>query len=984
MTGDAPFTNPERAERELASLRGIEGGAPALDRVTESADPDMALTNLMRFLDAAGKLPSDLPAAVTLFAGSQSMSEAAIRDPARLESLLTDRRLPSRVELVERARAEAGSGGDDPRRALRGFVRRETLRLLLDDLTGRAELPRVAETLSDIADAAIDAALAVALAEARARYGTPRDQDGGEATLTVIGMGKLGGGELNYSSDIDLIFLYSAEGKTDAEDPAKARRNRDFFDRVVERTRHLLADQTEDGHCYRVDLRLRPEGSTGALTRSVGSALEYYGRKGRAWERQALIKARAVAGDRELGDAAFLEPVSGFVYGSPLTVANIRSIKELKQQMERRDRDPRQVKGGPGGIRDVEFTVQFLQLLHGSRHPPVRAAGTLDALRRLTAEGALTTGEEDALRESYVFLRTVEHRLQTVHEVRTHLLPADDGGLRRLALRMGYGGEGRDPLKVFGALHAHHTGAARGILERLFHNLFLERSPAVARFSEFVFHPDANEEPILAWLGANGFQEPEAATALLRRLADSPNPRARKFLSSLAPSLVLRASETPEPDRCLRNLESVVAALGAPTTFYQLLTEYEDILGVFTDVCGWSQHLSDLLVRNPSMIDAFADSLVVSHRGGPAPQDDLPLDTLAEEEDPAAVLKDLKDLSLLRIGVRDIQRKANTENTAKDLTALAERVLSLAVDRVRLDLTKRFGPPEEGATARFAVLALGKLGAREMSYASDLDLVFVTDAKGRTTGGAEISEVFEKLAQGVLRLLTVPGPAGRIYEVDPRARPYGRSGPILTPVASFERYYAESAHVAELQMLTKARAVAGDRDLGAETEEIARRVLYGEPPRPDIVGRALEMRERLERATTGLDVKRGFGGIVDIEFLAECLRLLHGHALPSLRTPETLGALAAATREGLLERREHETLLTAIQFLRSVESRMRIVYDMAQARIPDSPAERNRLARRLGYIDSEAAPAGDALLDEYEYHAARTRELFTEILTRQE
>ncbi|MHC4862041.1 MAG: [protein-PII] uridylyltransferase family protein, partial [Planctomycetota bacterium] len=386
--GAAAFANLERAAELLPALR---------------ARPDEA--------------PPDLPGAVALFAGSQSLSEAAIKEPSLLAQALRDPHLPDPGELRERVARRIEAGGDDPRRGLRTFVRAETLRLLLADLTGRAGLEEVAGRLSRIAEATVDAALSAALVEARARYGTPRGDDGRESTITVIGLGKLGGGELNYSSDIDIVFFYSEEGRTDAEDPTLARRNRDFFARVVERTRRLLADPTPDGHCYRVDLRLRPEGKTGALTRSVDSALEYYADVGRPWERQALIKARPVAGDRDLGRARFVEPVASFVYGAPLRIEEIRSIRELKRAIERRGRDPREVKAGPGGIRDVEYTAQFLQLLNGHRYPAVRRPGTLDALRALEAEGALTPGERGMLEASYVFLRTVEHRLQTMHEV---------------------------------------------------------------------------------------------------------------------------------------------------------------------------------------------------------------------------------------------------------------------------------------------------------------------------------------------------------------------------------------------------------------------------------------------------------------------------------------------------------------------------------------------------------------------------------------
>jgi len=974
----------DRPSEPRSLVRGSGSGFTHPDRVEalvrDSADPDMARTNLTRWQEAAGTLPDDLEAAVTLFASSRSMAEAVIRDPPLLTGVLADRRLPDPGEL--RARAVAGvMTSDDPRAPLRLFVRTETLRLLLDDLLGKATVAETATHLSRIADAAVDAALASALARLEARHGAPRHADGSKATLTVLGMGKLGGTELNYSSDIDLIFLYSGDGKTDSDDPGSVLSNEAFFSRAVARIRALLADATTDGHCYRVDLRLRPDGSMGKIARTVSGALAYYDRSGRTWERQAFIKARPIAGDLALGEERFLEPLASFVYGTALSIEEIRKIKDLKLEIERRGGDERQVKAGRGGIRDVEFTVQFLQLLSGREYVEVRVAGTLPALDRLTEAGILTAEERDVLRDAYLFLRLAEHRIQTLFEIRTHTLPAHEDDLRRLAVRMGLRRDGEDPLETFRRLHARHTGAARGMLERLFHNLFLERSEKLARLSDFILDPEPHREAVREWLTRRGFADADGALRLLTSMAAEQGPRARSFFASICPGLALRVLETPDPDRCLINLDRMVRALGGGAILYQLFAESADVLAVFADISGWSQHLSDLLVRDPAMLDALVDSLVVG--GGEIPIDDLPLDQIEDVADPRRLLTDFRDIHLVRIGVRDIQRKANTENTSRELTSLAERILALAIARGRADLEKRFGPPAEGGRARFAVLGLGRLGAGEMSYASDLDLIFVMDAAGRTTSGEECAVVLSRLAQGVVRLLSESGPHGRLYEVDSRVRPHGRSGPLVTPLAQIVPYYRDRAAVAELQMLSKARVVAGDDDLGREVEEAVAEVLYDAPPREGIAREVLSMRGRLQERSRGRDVKRGFGGIVDIEFLTECLKLVHGRAKPSIRRTGTLASLAAMYREGLLNAREHEGLLTALQFLRSVESRIRIVWDMGGNRIPEKAEERNRLAKRLGYVETDAFPAGDALLEEYEYYTRATREVFETVLGRQ-
>jgi glutamate-ammonia-ligase adenylyltransferase len=327
----------------IEDLQSFEGGEHAVSLALNSADPGMALRNLVQFARAIGSLPEPLEAAVRLFAGSQSMSVAAVREPALLTEVLADPGIPDAATLNRRCRRRTANGEGDPRGSLRRFVRQESLRVLLADLTGTLGLEEVAAAISRIADAAVDHALSLATAELVANHGTPRDDEGNAATITVIGLGKLGGGELNYSSDIDLLFLYSEDGRTDSADPDRVISNRDLFTLVVERTRRLLADRTPEGHCYRVDLRLRPEGSTGVLTRSVRSALDYYRRTGRTWERQALIKARPIAGDLELGEREFIDGIADFVYGTPLTIENILSIKKLKREIERRSGGARQV-----------------------------------------------------------------------------------------------------------------------------------------------------------------------------------------------------------------------------------------------------------------------------------------------------------------------------------------------------------------------------------------------------------------------------------------------------------------------------------------------------------------------------------------------------------------------------------------------------------------------------------------------------------------
>jgi glutamate-ammonia-ligase adenylyltransferase len=979
------FDDPVSSARVLRDLAALlpETRHDLLAVVPTAPDPDRALRNLHLLLAAAADT-SDLAAQVlevpegawtlaTVLGSSQSLAGVLLAEPEQAPVLIRPGPPPDREDLRrELLAAIDGADEDAVLRALRRHRGRHLGRILVDDLCRAAPLEVVTRRISDVAEDLIEGALTAAA----------RDLVDPVPGFAVLAMGKLGGGELNYASDVDLIFVHASP--EDREMPGAWR---ETYTELAERLCRLLSRKTADGFALRVDMRLRPEGSRGPLVRTLASTLEYYRTRARTWERQALIKLRPVAGDRALGRllTAKLEPV---VYDRGLDTAGIRAIQENKERIEERvagrGGEGGEVKEGRGGIRDIEFTVQFLQLLNGREHPRVRCPGTLSALRRLEEVGALSGGERRRLERTYRFLRNVEHRLQTMHETPVRRLPGEERELARLARRLDPRAADEDPAGTFTDRYRRLTEGARAILDRLVHAPFRDRGRRASGVVDAILDPK-DEATAVGTMTTFGFRDPTGALRTLRALAkeESPYlPRIRQFFASAAPALLRRVEATVDPDETLRRFERLVNSLGGKNLLFQMLAENPDVLDVLVDLCGGSAFLTDLVAANPAMFDPFLESLVVVRRAGWLPFEDLPVaESLAEGPELARDLHVLRDLEMVRVGIRDLQGLSNVRNVMEDLTRLAERILDLALTALSRPLFARKGEPrrEDGKAGRFAVLGLGRLGARELVYGSDLDVVFVHDAGGTTSRGLGSPLVLTDLAQQLIRTLGGHSAYGRLYRVDARLRPEGAGGPLVPSLDAFGRHLREGAELWEKLALTRARAVGGDPGLGRELEEAIVEALYAKPPAPDRAAEVVRMRGRQEEETEGLDLKRGSGGLADIEFLAGWLQLRHGRDCPAARTTNVCGALTALREADLLDAVRHEMLLSAYQLLRKVESRLRIVYNRPLARIPEGGEERDELARRLGYGGGTSSP-GQVLEDELRYFMKMTRNLFEEIL----
>ncbi|MBY0527397.1 MAG: bifunctional [glutamate--ammonia ligase]-adenylyl-L-tyrosine phosphorylase/[glutamate--ammonia-ligase] adenylyltransferase [Gemmataceae bacterium] len=1042
--------DPERGWRNLTSigeaigLNGLRELCNPLGRfLARCPDADMALNNLERFLvnpAAAAQLPTLLESRARiletlcqLLSTSQSFCDLLCANPDYLDMLRVPlRRSPSQKELQDQLQAEVDASFEDSSllRAFRRFRQRQILRIGTNDVIRDRPLEEITRDISRVADAALEVALATAMRTVGNRFGLPTASSGQPARCVILAFGKHGGEELNYSSDIDLMFLYDEEGSTLGKRVSSVG-NDELFARVVGEVVRLLSAHTDRGQAYRVDLRLRPEGHRGPLARSLASTLSYYDSMGRTWERQALIKLRPVAGDLQLGQQ-FIQAIESFVYRKYLSFAEINEIKALKRRIEQKtghqgvsDRD---VKTGHGGIRDIEFTIQFLQLLNGGDLPELRQRNTLLALHALEEAGCLTDQEFQILDSNYRFLRKAEHRLQLLFDLQTHRLPEGEDELRKLALRLGYRPtavvaeppttdqratidpgpttDSPQPMDDFLRDYRSRTDVNRKILNHLLHQTFEGEDRQAEPEADLILDTQPDPETIQAVLGRYPFRDVQDAYQNLTLLAQESVPflstrRCRHFLASIASPLLRALSETPDPDMALRNLEKVTASLGAKSVLWELFSFNPPSLQLYVDLCAWSQFLSEIIINNPGMIDELLDSLVLNQpRSADELRDEL-ADLCKGAADPEPILHSFQDKELLRIGVRDILDKDTIQATTRALSDLAETVLVRIARLQELPLTKRFGiptladGPRAGQLCRYVLLGLGKLGGRELAYHSDLDLILVYEGDGRTAplpGSTRFDRFeltdnfhyFTELCQRIIRATSYIGPMGRLYQVDMRLRPTGKSGSLVCPLTEFRRYYEQGdAQLWERQALTRARLVHGDAVFGQEVIAAAEQGAYGLGWKPGFVDGIREMRERLEVSRTACDLKRSRGGFVDIEFLVQMFQLKYGHDRPPLRNPNTWEALAALRDAALLSSEEYETLRAGYNFMRQAESQLRIVQNRSLSDLPDRAEELERLARRLGYRADASGTARSHFMRELDGHMRQTRELFVHLTQRE-
>jgi len=990
----APFRAPDAPDRLARLRRRFPDRVAALEVACRVVpDPDLALAGVERYADSAGALPAepDLLQALALLCGASRMiagllarAPHLLRRAARSPHLAAPRTEAALRRLL--ARAAARLDPDDApgfHRLLRRLRSREVVRIALRDLR-RARMSEVTGELSALATACLDAAIRFHDRRLRARHGAPAglaEREPG-AGFCALAMGKLGARELNFSSDIDLIYVYAEDGMTEAENGIT---HFAHYAKLAELVTEAIATPTDDGAVFRVDLNLRPDGRNGPIVNSVRAAELYYQSFGRSWERNALVKARPAAGDLRAGEQllALLEP---FVWRRSLDLDVLREIQAMKARIDARagaeGRD--NLKLGKGGIREVEFFVTALQLLHGGKQPELRERAVLPSLERLLFAGVVPARDRDALADAYLFLRRAEHRVQMVDGRQTHSLPPP-GERLGLARAMGFDA----PERFEEALGAHRDRVAA-----LFGDLLgtgageVKLDPELSLLADLQVSEARRREIALR----RGLSDPDRAVAALEALGRRRTPFSRMGDPVAAVALLQEVLATPDPDQALGFLAEFAAALETPEPYFRLLAEKHRVARLLLSLFGSSDFLSKRFLRHPELLDTLLrEDTVVLRKAKDAFR--LELDQRLEAapgeatdeilEGQLAELRRYKNEEVLRIAIHDIADALPLSSVAEQLSDLAEacleRCLALAEAEAR---AKGKLPPE-----RLCVIAMGKLGGRELGYHSDLDLVFLY----RDPTGGERHGEYARLAQRLMSFLQMPLREGFLYKIDTRLRPSGNQGALVTSAAGFARYHTGAGGDApvrsqlwERQALLRARFVAGDARLFEEIEEqVLLPAVWSRPPdRAALAAEIRRMRERIEgevgkEADRGANPKAGRGGLIDVEFAAQYLQLAHGHAHPSIRTPSTPVALRRLREAALLREASFQSLAKGYDFLRRLELRLRIVHDYTIDHLPTGRIPLGQLARRLGYYGEDP---GARLVADYQRVTGEVRAAFDEVV----
>ncbi|MEO8366468.1 MAG: bifunctional [glutamate--ammonia ligase]-adenylyl-L-tyrosine phosphorylase/[glutamate--ammonia-ligase] adenylyltransferase [Pseudoxanthomonas sp.] len=788
---------------------------------------------------------------------------------------------------------------------LRRYRSAESTRLVWRDVLALDEVDAILTGSTRLAETCLRIALAALENAFSRRHGTVRAADGTLQRLVVFGLGKLGGGELNFSSDIDLVYAYPQGGESDGPRPLAAE---DYFARLGQQLAKLLDEPTVDGFCHRVDLRLRPFGNAGRVALSFAGMDQYFQREGRDWERYAWLKARAVAGDIEAGEQ-WLQTLRPFVYRRYLDFTALDGLRDMKAaiaaEVARRELDD-DIKRGSGGIREIEFLAQALQLIHGGREPVLRERRLLPALRALMETRRISREDGDALIHAYRFLRKLENRLQMLRDAQTHVLPEEALDRARIAHALGY--PQWEALRE--ALEIQRARVAAEFDELLAPRRRESVSGALTQYWRAL--PGSGDATVLA---TAGFSDPRSADASLRDFANSSgvsglSDGARTRLDRVLPALLEATVQSSQSDAALKRLLVLLRAVLRRTSYLALLDEQPSALKRLVEVVTRSALLAERLALYPLLLDELLDTRV----GGPMPDRAAmrgECATTLQEDDPEIALRMLNEVRLalsFRTALAALDGRQSARASTRQLAWLADEVVRVVLARVQAEVIAAHG---EVAGGRFAVIGYGSLGGEELGFGSDLDLVFLFDAQeSAISDGArplEAGRWYARLAQKLVALLGAVTGAGRLYDVDLRLRPDGAKGLLVSSLPSYREYQRERAWTWEHQALVRARGIAGDESLQAEFETIRAQTL-AQSRDPHALGEEvgkmrLKMRAELDRSDAArFDLKQGAGGLVDLEFLLQYLVLRESAAHAALLVSrDTPGLIEAAADAGLLD-----------------------------------------------------------------------------------
>jgi [glutamine synthetase] adenylyltransferase / [glutamine synthetase]-adenylyl-L-tyrosine phosphorylase len=957
------------AEAALGSLRRL---GPAVDDAVHhfaaTADPDQAVAYLADLVEAAEDGPELIDAIVAddelarrlllLLGASSALADHLLRRPAHWHDLtdpnLAVTRAPAFAVRAELLRAV----GADPAQekpvseiedteavdALRVEYRRLLLRLAARDLAHGVGVDDVAAELSDLAAATLEAALAVA----RARVG----EAASTCRLAVIAMGKCGGHELNYVSDVDVIFVAEPVGDT-AETPALRAATQ-----LASNMMRICSDHTAEGTIWPVDAALRPEGKSGPLVRTLTSHEGYYERWAKTWEFQALLKARPVAGDRDLG-REYYDRIVPMVWSAVERDGFVTDVQTMRRRVVEHipaQHAERQLKLGSGGLRDVEFAVQLLQMVHGRSDPTVRPPTTLSALAELTRGGYVGREDGAALDAAYRFLRTLEHRMQLSQLRRTHVVPDDPETLRALARAMGFH---KEPVEQLDKHWRQHSREVRRLHEKLFYRPLLA---AVARISgeEARLTPQAAKQR----LAALGYLDPEGALRHLEVLTSGVS-RSAAIQRTLLPVMLEWFADAPDPDAGLLGFRKISEALGSTPWYLRLLRDEGQVANRLATILASSRYATDLLQREPEGV-----ALLGKEKGlVPLPREALEKEMVAgglRQSDPVEAITAVRAVrrrELFRIAVADLVEEVDVARVGQALTDVTAATLeaALAVATAAVEAERRNPLP-----TRLAVIAMGRFGGHELSYGSDADVMFVHEPLEGADPG-EAGNAARDVVNELRRLLALPG-SDPALDVDVGLRPEGKQGPLVRSLDSYAAYYAKWSAVWEAQALLRAEAMVGDEDLRRRFTELVDPLRFpaGGITEADIREvRRIKARVDEERLPRGADpathLKLGRGGLADVEWTVQLLQMRHAGSHATLRTTHTLDALAAAVDIELLTEHDADALRQAWTMASRLRNAIVLVRGRASDSLPRDPREKAAVAQLCGYGPGES----DELVNDY-------------------
>ncbi|HEY1795121.1 MAG TPA: bifunctional [glutamine synthetase] adenylyltransferase/[glutamine synthetase]-adenylyl-L-tyrosine phosphorylase [Stellaceae bacterium] len=942
-----------RALPRPADARRHEIGLAAWDEALAAA-PDQAAAARARDWSAT---PVGGRLLAAIFGNSPFLSGVAVAEWNFLTQLVEHGADPLFGRILDTTLAyNHGENRAELMQRLRIAKRRTALLAAVAELAGAWPLERQMAALSGFAEAALGAALRDLFREAGGSgamaLADPDDPER-DCGFFVLAMGKLGAGELNYSSDIDLVLLFDA-----ARAPLRDRDGaQTFFTRLARELVRIVDERTGDGYVFRTDLRLRPDPRSTPLAMSVAAALAYYESVGQNWERAAMIKARPIAGDIPAGER-FLTELQPFVWRKSLDFHALADIHSIKRQIDahrgagRIAIEGHDIKLGRGGIREVEFFAQTQQLIWGGRIRELRRRETVPALAALADTNRIDRATAERLTADYRFLRRVEHRLQMVDDAQTHRLPADRDGIRHLALFLGY-----DDSETF-------VGELRETLvsvERHYADLF-EEAPTLAGPGGNLVFTGADDDPeTLATLGRLGFADPPRVAATVRdwhhgRMRATRSERAREILTELVPELLRIFGATAAPDAALARFERFLSHLPAGVQLFSLFKQNPGLLTLVADIMAEAPRLADDLAGRPALLDAVLTtefSAPLPDRGGLAADLAAMLAGARDFEATLDLLRRWSNERRFQVGVQLLRRDLDGERTGAVLADIAETVLAALVPAVADDFARQHGRIAGGG---FAVIAMGRLGSREMSLSSDLDLILVYDVTGaadQSDGARPLapSTYYGRLGQRVISAITVPTAEGRLYEVDMRLRPSGESGPIATTIETFAHYQREEAWTWEHMALTRARPVAGDERLFAPVRAVIAAALSRPRDRRRLVADVADMRRRVagqHPRPTPWDLRNRRGGLVDIEFLVQYL-ILRG--APQIAPRGIAAAIDALGEAGALPPRAAQEVGAAVRLLRHVQALLSLMFEVAPEPKELTGLHGATLARCAGAVD---------------------------------